>query len=66
MDKLIEKDFDTKDRSSRHVTDGMLRRRGFTIFSRVRGQEPVWIRAGVLYKQSKAEAVTYRENTKGD
>lgn len=45
---------DTKDATGCCSLDQMLRRHGFTIWSRKDGCEPVWIRGGKLYSQSSA------------
>ena len=53
----------SRDRTDRHATDAYLRRHGFRIYSRPRRLEPVWERAGRLYKQSDALALTLLADT---
>jgi hypothetical protein len=47
-------DHPTADGSNRFEVDEALRRAGFVIFSRHKGSEPFWLKAGKLFRQSAA------------
>lgn len=44
----------SEDRTNRYPTDALLRKHGYTIYSRFKNKEPQWIRAGKITSQSRA------------
>jgi hypothetical protein len=53
MSKLDALPLPTVDRTERFAEDALLRRNGFSIYSRPREGEPLWIKAGVLFTHSE-------------